>query len=143
MSLRAERCRTSVPRPATAKPTKAALPHCPAETQTPAGAPVRCAAPSVAASIATMAKQVGLKTCLPPRRSTNLLAIASAAATSARRRSFVRRSSESESAEMRALVGSKRGSLHQRLHASCVANAAATIATVRAAATSKSRANPP
>ena len=85
---------------------KAALPHCPGETQ----------APSVASSSATRAKLVGLKTCLPRTRRTNLLRDGDDRGE--RRASSgesVRSSRQSERPEIRALRASKAGSRQSRV----------------------------
>src|SRR5205823_2290919 len=78
------------PRHAMRNAKKATLPHCPGDTQTR----------SVSSIIATMPTFVGLKMCLPPTRRTNLLAIVTAAAATARSSELVRSSRQSERPEM-------------------------------------------
>lgn len=75
------------------KAKNAASPHCPGDTQTL----------SVANRSATTAKFVGLKMCFASTRNANFDAMAMNAATAVSRRSFVRRSKQSESPEMSAL----------------------------------------
>ena len=127
-SLRSARRTTSMPSPAAAKAKIAPEPHWPAETQTP----------SPPASITTIAKQVGLKTCLAPRRIANLLATAITAATGSGQKASARIGSESDSPEIRALRGSKRGSRLGPLQSHWVPRAAARVAAVRRPSTSKS-----
>src|SRR5262249_26198464 len=98
-SERSARWTTRPPAHAKAKARKADDPHCPGEIQ---------AAPPESSTAAARPKFVGLKTCLPRTRSTNLLPIASTAALAARAGEGVRRSRQRETPEMSALLGSKR-----------------------------------
>jgi hypothetical protein len=79
--------------------------------------------------MATSAKLVGLKTCLPPTRRTNLLAMAMAAVTTTRPREPARSKRQSESPEIRALLGSKVGRPERRVAASWTSRTVARMAT--------------
>ena len=106
-SARAARWTTTSPTQAIRKAKKVVLPHWPGETQTA----------SVAVNIATRPKLVGLKTCLPSHRTTNLLAMATAAVRTASSATSVRSSRQSERPEISALLGSNAGSRQMRVHA--------------------------
>src|SRR5262249_2628569 len=73
----------------------------------------------VSSSTAQMPRFVGLKTCLPLKRKTNLLPTARTAAAAAIRRDSERRRRQSESAEISALFGAKRGSPAARAAVRC------------------------
>jgi hypothetical protein len=72
-SLRAARLTTTPPRHAIRKARTAVLPHCPGDTH----------ASPLAATTAAIPKLVGLNTCFPQMRITNLLAMVMTAARSA------------------------------------------------------------
>jgi hypothetical protein len=99
-SERRARWTTRAPAQARKKPKKADEPHCPGETHAP---------PPESSAVAARPKLVGLKTCLPRTRSTNLLPTARTAALAASAGELVRRSRQRERPEMRALRGSNRG----------------------------------
>jgi hypothetical protein len=125
-SLRIERKTTHAPAHAIRNPKNAVLPHCPGETQTR----------SVANIMAMMATFVGLKTCLPLTRTKNFEAMAITAAARSSATVLLRRSSDSESAEIVALFHSNAipRSFEQ---ANCVSSAVARIAATRNGVTSK------
>lgn len=127
-SLRAARFTTSPPRHAIRKAKNAALPHWPGETHTR----------SVSSIIATIPKFVGLNTCFPLKRSTNLLAIATAAAAAVMTSEFVLSSRQRERPEMSGLRGSKAASPQARVQTYCVSSAVPTAAATCAAVISKS-----
>lgn len=92
-SLRRARFTTRPPTHAISNANNAIDPHCPGETQTR----------SLNSSMATRPPFVGLKTCLPRKRMTNLLPMVMTAASIASRVSFVRSSRQSERPEISAL----------------------------------------
>src|SRR5262249_53568424 len=85
------------------------VPHWPGETH----------ARSVTIRRATRAMFVGLNRCFRPSDTTNLLAMATTAAAASIHQWLVRRSRQSESAEIIALRGSKRGSRQTRVQTYC------------------------
>src|SRR5262249_55385406 len=93
-SARAARVTTRKPMQATSSAKKAASPHCPGDTQ----------ALDANSSVAAMPTLVGLKTCLPPTRIANLLAIVTTAANSATSSDSVGSRRQRESAETMALL---------------------------------------
>lgn len=115
------------------KAKNAALPHWPGETH----------ARSVRSIIATIPKFVGLNTCLPLKRSTNLLAIAIAAATPAMISEFVRSSRQRDRPEMRGLRGSKAASPEARVHTYWMSSAVPAMAATCAPVISKSSLSSP
>jgi len=127
-SARCARVTTTVPRQASRKPKVVALPHWPDETHTR----------SVTASIATNARFVGLKTCFPLERTTNLLPTATIAATAANHGAPVRSSRHKDRDEMSALFHSTRKRPTACEAAACVRRAAAIVTTTWVIPISKS-----
>ncbi len=125
-SPRAARCTTKRPAQAMKNAKNAALPHWPGETH----------ARLVAARMAASAMFVGLKRCLPFQRRRNLLEMAMTAAAVAIAGDPVRRRRHSESAEIKALHGSKTGRRKVRVQASCAARAVETTRSTRKGETS-------
>lgn len=110
------------------KARNAACPHWPGDTH----------ACPVARIIATSPKLVGLKMCLPRQRTTNLLAIVTAAPRAAIVSEFVRRRRHSDSPEISGLRGSNAGRRQRRVQSHCVASAVASIVAACAIPISKS-----
>ena len=91
----------------------------------------------------TTPKFVGLNTCFPRTRSTNLLAIVTADAAAAIAGESVRSSRHSERPEISALRGSNRGTPASRPHTAWAASALASVTPIRAGPISKPSAATP
>src|SRR4051812_36836978 len=90
-----------------------------------------------------MPKLVGLKTCLPRTRRTNLPAMVTTAASAARAQELVRSSRQRESPEIRALRGSKAGSRQSRGQACRGSRATPSRRGGRPAGGSRAKGGPP